>query len=117
MAMKSFSEVDSDDVAVDRVFAHHFTDGAPVPQTLALGCAVCVPLFVPFQDVSTDMELRTNNPHPAGFAGLGPPAFMDADHGIILGSARVEIFFVDPHPFNVDGASTLETSATCAFLL
>jgi len=106
--------MDSDDVAVDRVFAHHFTGGAPVPQTLALGRAVCVPLFVPFQDVSTDMEFGANDPHPAWIAGLGPPAFMDADHGIIT---RVEIFFVDPHPFDVDGASTLGTSTTCAFLL
>ena len=88
LAMKSLSEVDSDDMAVDRVIAHHSTGGAPVPQTLALGCAICVFLSVPILDVSTDAGSGTNDPHVAGIAGFGPPALVDADHRIILASTR-----------------------------
>lgn len=118
LAMKSLSEVDTDNVAVDRVIAHR-TGGAPAPQTLALDCAtsICMFLSVPFLDVGTDVGSGTNDPHFAGVAGFGPPALMDADHGIILAGAGEEILLVDPHPSDVDGASTLETSATRAFLL
>ena len=113
-AMKTLPEMNSHDVPIDRVFEHGFTSSAPVPLTQILVCAVLsVPLAVPFADVNTDVGFGANDPHPAGVAGLGPVTFVDADHTTTrLASAGVEIVFIDPQPFNVEGTSTLATSAT-----
>ncbi|KAF8545922.1 hypothetical protein OG21DRAFT_1518440 [Imleria badia] len=109
LAVKGLSEVDGHDVAVNRVFVHHFV--APVPQTL--DCAVHIPLSgVPFTDVIADTGSGGDDPHSAGVSRRGPLAFMDADHTATVVRAEVNIIFVDPHPFNVDGTSTLGTSAT-----
>ena len=111
LAMKTLSEVNSHDMAVDRVFAHRSGAPAPVPQTL--GCGVRMPLAgMPFTDVSTDMGSGANDPHPAGVAGPSPSTFMDVDHTATVACAGEEIIFVDPQPFNVDGRSTSGTSAT-----
>ena len=110
--MKSFPEMNSHHVTVERVLEHHFTNSAPVPQTQTLHCAVRVALAVLFTDVSTDMGSGAHDPHPTGVSGLGPLTFVDADHTATLASAGVEIVFVDPQPFNVDGTSSLATSST-----
>ena len=110
--MKTLSEVNSHDVAVDRVFEHCSGALAPVPQTLGRGARM--PLAgMPFTDVSTDTGSGADYPHPAGVAGRSPLTFMDADHSTATAAcAGVEIIFVDPEPFNVDGRSTSGTSGT-----
>ena len=113
LAMKTLSEVNSYNVAVDRVFEHHF--GTPVPQTL--GCAVRMPLGgMPFTGVSADAGSGADDPHLAGVAGRSPSTFMDADHTATVACTGGEIIFVDPQPFNVDGIGTLGTSVTCTLL-
>ena len=113
LAMKTLPKVGSQHMAVNRVFAHH--SGAPVPQTL--GCGVHMHLAgMPFTDVSTDTGSGANDPHPAGCAGRIPLTFIDIDHTATLACAEVEIIFVDPRPFNIDGTSTLGTSATWSLL-
>jgi hypothetical protein len=115
--MKSLLEMNSHDVTVDRVFEHRFTGGAPVPLTLTLGCAVRVPLAVPCTNVKANAVSGANDPHPTGVAGLGPVTFVDADRTTTMASAGGKFVFIDPQPFNVDGTSSSETSATCARLL
>ena len=115
LAMKSLTQVDSDDVTVDRVFDHRFTRIATFPQ--ALDPAVHVPRYVPFTDASTNTRSGANDPHPAGVARFGPVIFVDAGHTTALTGAGVEIFFVDPQPFHVGGTSTLATWTTRVFLL
>ena len=110
LAMKTLSEVNSDNVAVDRVFAHRSGALAPAPEALGF---VRMPLAgMPFTDVCADTGSRADDPHPAGVAGRSPLTFMDANHTATMACVGVEIIFVDPQPFNVDGASTSGTSAT-----
>jgi hypothetical protein len=112
LAMKSLLEMNSHNMTIDRVFEHRFSSSAPVPQTQTLDCAVRVALAVPFMDVSTDAGPGANDPHPTGVAELGPLTFMDANHTATMASASVEIVFIDPQPFNVDGTNTLPMSST-----
>lgn len=78
-----------------------------------LDCTVRVPLFVPFITTGSG----ANDPHHRGAARLRLVTFVHADHVIVQACAGVEIIFVDPQPFDVDGASTLAASATRALLL
>ena len=110
LAMKTLSEMNSHNVAADRVFAHRSGALAPAPEALGF---VRMPLAgMPFTDVSADTGSRADDPHPAGVAGRSPLTFMDANHTATMACVGVEIIFVDPQPFNVDGASTSGTSAT-----